>query len=209
MVTAPAPTDPQGIAYRQWPQYGVTRRMTDLAVATIALALAAPILLVTAAAIVVEDGFPVFFIQTRIGRFGRPFRIFKLRTMYKSYCGSSYKPGDGRDPRITKVGRIARKLSIDELPQFVNVLRGDMSVVGPRPEMPFIVERYQRWQHLRSLVPPGVTGLWQTTVRSTVPLDRPEATLIDLEYVRRASPVFDISLVARTFATLIFNRGAF
>jgi lipopolysaccharide/colanic/teichoic acid biosynthesis glycosyltransferase len=183
--------------------------MTDIAVASIALTLASPILLATAAAIALEDGFPVFFVQTRVGRFGRPFKIFKLRTMYKSDCGSTYKPGDGRDPRITNVGRIARKLSIDELPQFVNVLRGEMSVVGPRPEMPFIVQRYQRWQHLRSLVPPGVTGLWQTTVRSTVPLERPEATLIDLEYVRRASPLFDISLVARTFATLIFTRGAF
>jgi lipopolysaccharide/colanic/teichoic acid biosynthesis glycosyltransferase len=197
------------IAYRQTPAYETARRAIDVTIATIALAVSSPVLLLAAAAVVVEDGFPVFFVQTRIGRFGRPFKMIKLRSMYKDACGSSYKPGGSHDPRITRVGRIARKLSIDELPQFLNVLRGEMSVVGPRPEMPFIVERYQPWQHCRSLVPPGVTGLWQTTVRSTVPLDRPEATMIDLEYVRQASPLFDLSLVARTIATIIFPRGAF
>jgi lipopolysaccharide/colanic/teichoic acid biosynthesis glycosyltransferase len=199
----------QRVAYRQWRGYSAIRRATDVAIASLALALASPVLLATVLAIAIEDGFPVLFVQTRVGRFGRTFKMYKLRTMYTHACGNSYKPGSSADPRITKVGRIARKLSIDELPQFVNVLRGDMAVVGPRPEMPFIVERYQRWQHLRSLVPPGITGLWQTTVRSTVPLDRPEATLIDLEYVRRASPFFDLSLVARTLATVIFPRGAF
>ena len=197
------------IAYRQSHAYQAARRAFDITIASIALAVSSPILLLVAAAIVVEDGFPVFFVQTRIGRFGRPFKMIKLRSMYKSTCGNSYKPGDSRDPRITRVGRILRKLSIDELPQFLNVLRGEMSVVGPRPEMPFIVERYQPWQHCRSLVPPGVTGLWQTTVRSTVPLDWPEATMIDLEYVRQASPLFDLSLVARTIATVLFPRGAF
>ena len=199
----------QPVVYRQWRAYGVVRRVIDVAVASLALAAATPVLLITGLAIVVEDGFPLIFVQSRVGRFGRTFKMYKLRTMYKEACGSAYKPGSALDPRITRVGRIARKLSIDELPQFFNVLRGDMAVVGPRPEMPFIVERYQRWQHLRSLVPPGITGLWQTTVRSTVPLDRPEATMIDLEYVRRASPLFDLSLVVRTVATIIFPRGAF
>jgi lipopolysaccharide/colanic/teichoic acid biosynthesis glycosyltransferase len=197
------------LVYRQHQTYGAARRAVDVGVAIAALAISAPVLLAAAAAIVLEDGFPIVFKQRRIGRFGRPFTIYKLRTMRKTACADAYKPGDGADPRITRTGRILRKLSIDELPQFVNVVRGEMAVVGPRPEMPFIVKRYERWQHLRSLAPPGITGLWQTTVRSTVPLDRPEATLIDLDYVRRASLPYDLALVARTFSSLIIRRGAF
>jgi lipopolysaccharide/colanic/teichoic acid biosynthesis glycosyltransferase len=197
------------LVYRQPPAYGKRRRAVDIAIAIAALAVAAPVLAVAMLAIALEDGRPVFFKQTRVGRFGKPFTMYKLRTMRTAACGDAYKPGAGADPRVTRTGRLLRKLSIDELPQFVNVMRGDMSVVGPRPEMPFIVERYERWQHLRSLAPPGITGLWQTTVRSTVPLDRPEATMIDLDYVRRASTPFDLVLVARTFTTLLLRRGAF
>jgi len=185
------------------------RRALDLVVATTALVLMSPIIALAALAIVIEDGRPVFFVQTRVGRFGRPFRMYKLRTMRNDACRDAYKPSDARDRRITRVGRMLRRFSVDELPQFVNVLRGEMAVVGPRPEMPFIVDRYERWQHLRSLVPPGITGLWQITVRSTIPLHRPEATLIDLEYVQRASTRYDVGLVARTVTSLIFTRGAF
>jgi undecaprenyl phosphate N,N'-diacetylbacillosamine 1-phosphate transferase len=202
-------TNQINIVYRQQRTYGTARRTIDFTVALAALFIAAPILIAAALAIVLEDGGPVLFKQRRIGRFGRPFTIYKLRTMRTSSCGDAYKPEAGADPRITRVGRILRKLSIDELPQFANVVLGDMAVVGPRPEMPFIVRRYERWQHLRSLAPPGITGLWQTTVRSTVPLHRPEATLIDLDYVRRASTTFDLTLVARTFTALLIRRGAF
>jgi lipopolysaccharide/colanic/teichoic acid biosynthesis glycosyltransferase len=197
------------IVYRQQRSYGAVRRAVDVAVALTALALVAPVLAVAALAIVVDDGTPIVFKQRRIGRFGKPFTMYKLRTMRNAACGDAYKPEGGTDPRITRAGRIMRKLSIDELPQFVNVIRGEMAVVGPRPEMPFIVKRYERWQHLRSLAPPGITGLWQTTVRSTVPLHEPAATMIDLDYVRRASTRFDLTLVARTFATLLIRRGAF
>jgi lipopolysaccharide/colanic/teichoic acid biosynthesis glycosyltransferase len=202
-------TNDINIIYRQQRSYGTARRTVDVAVALVALALASPVLAAAALAIKIEDGGPILFKQRRIGRFGRPFTIYKLRTMRKALCGDAYKPQAGADPRITRVGRVLRKLSIDELPQFANVVRGEMAVVGPRPEMPFIVKRYERWQHLRSLAPPGITGLWQTTVRSTVPLDRPEATLIDLDYVRRASTTFDLALVARTFTALLIRRGAF
>ena len=203
-------TNDMHLIYRQQRTYSTARRTVDVAVAIAALTLAAPVLAGAALAIVLEDGGPVIFKQRRIGRFGRPFTMYKLRTMRKSQCGDAYKPaGGGADPRITRVGCVLRKLSIDELPQFANVVRGNMAVVGPRPEMPFIVQRYERWQHLRSLAPPGITGLWQTTVRSTVPLDRPEATLIDLDYVRRASTPFDLALVARTFLALLIRRGAF
>ena len=202
-------TNDINLVYRQYRTYGQARRAVDVAVALAALAVAAPVLGAAALAIAIEDGGPIIFRQKRIGRFGRPFTMYKLRTMRKTQCGDAYKPADGVDPRITRVGRILRKLSIDELPQFANVVRGDMAVVGPRPEMPFIVKQYERWQHLRSLAPPGITGLWQTTVRSTVPLHEPAATMIDLDYVRRASTPFDLSLVARTFASLVIRRGAF
>jgi lipopolysaccharide/colanic/teichoic acid biosynthesis glycosyltransferase len=197
------------LVYRQSRPYRAMRRSLDVAVAAVALAIASPVLAAAALAIALEDGGPVFFKQRRVGRFGRHFTMYKFRTMRRDDCGDAYKPGDAHDPRITRVGRVLRKLSIDELPQFLNVMRGEMAVVGPRPEMPFIVARYERWQHLRSLAPPGITGLWQTTVRSTVPLDRPEATLIDLDYVRRASTPLDLALVVRTFATILFPRGAF
>jgi lipopolysaccharide/colanic/teichoic acid biosynthesis glycosyltransferase len=197
------------LVYRQRPAYSRRRRAVDVAVAFGALAIASPLIAAAMLAIVIEDGRPIFFKQKRIGRFGKPFTMYKLRSMRKNDCADAYKPGDGADPRITRTGRVIRKFSIDELPQFINVVRGDMSVVGPRPEMPFIVRRYERWQHLRSLAPPGITGLWQTTVRSTVPLHEPAATMIDLDYVQRASTPFDLTLVARTFTSLIIRRGAF
>jgi lipopolysaccharide/colanic/teichoic acid biosynthesis glycosyltransferase len=197
------------LVYRERRSYRAMRRSVDIAVATVALVVASPLFAGAAIAIALEDGRPIFFRQRRVGRYGRPFTIYKFRTMRHAHCTDAHKPGSGADPRITRVGRILRKLSIDELPQFVNVVRGDMAVVGPRPEMPFIVARYERWQHLRHLAPPGITGLWQTTVRSTVPLHRPEATMIDLRYVRRSSTTFDLTLVAKTVLTVLFPRGAF
>jgi lipopolysaccharide/colanic/teichoic acid biosynthesis glycosyltransferase len=197
------------MSYRERRVYGATRRIFDLAIAFVALGLTAPLLAAVSLAIVLEDGNPVLFKQRRVGRFGRSFTMYKFRTMRRADCHDAYKPHSGGDPRITRVGGILRKLSIDELPQFVNVLRGEMAVVGPRPEMPFIVARYERWQLLRLLALPGITGLWQTTVRSTVPLDRPAASLIDLDYVQRASTPFDLALVARTIVTILFPRGAF
>jgi lipopolysaccharide/colanic/teichoic acid biosynthesis glycosyltransferase len=197
-----------GLLFRERPGYRRARRLLDLAVVGAALALAAPLLGLAALAILAEDGLPVIFAQRRVGRFGRTFTMYKLRTMRRAGCGDAYKPADGADPRITRVGRVLRALSVDELPQLVNVLRGEMSLVGPRPEMPFVTRRYERWQHVRTIVPPGITGLWQTTVRSTVPLDRPEATAIDLDYVARASLALDLALIARTFVAVAAARGA-
>ncbi|MGH8164996.1 MAG: sugar transferase, partial [Rhodanobacteraceae bacterium] len=125
--------------YKEKRLYMKSRRCFNAAVALMALVVATPVLLVAGLAIVLEDGFPIVFSQRRVGRFERTFTMFKLRTMKKSDCGDDISPSHGSDPRITRVGRWLRRLSIDELPQFVNVLRGDMSLVGPRPEMPFIV----------------------------------------------------------------------
>jgi lipopolysaccharide/colanic/teichoic acid biosynthesis glycosyltransferase len=129
--------------------------------------------------------------------------------MRANMCRDGVAPQAQGDSRITRVGRWLRKLSIDELPQLLNVIRGEMTIVGPRPEMPFIVAGYERWQHVRHLVTPGVTGLWQTQCRSTVPLYSPEATSLDIEYIRRVSPLFDVVLIGRTVVSVISTRGAF
>jgi lipopolysaccharide/colanic/teichoic acid biosynthesis glycosyltransferase len=195
--------------YRESSRYGRSRRTIDVIVAVAALLCAAPVLVLAALAIRMEDGGPVFFRQQRVGRYGRLFTMVKLRTMDSRACVDARKPAAGTDVRVTRVGRLLRRTSLDELPQFFNVLRGEMSVVGPRPEMPFIVRSYERWQHLRLLAPPGITGLWQTTCRSTIPLDHPDATRIDLDYISKASTARDVGLIARTIGAMFSMRGAF
>jgi len=185
----------------------LARRIFDVVFALLLLVASAPLVALAVLAIVLEDGLPAFFVQRRIGRYGRPFDIIKLRTMKQAHCGSEYKPASNDDSRITRVGRILRTTSIDELPQLINVLRGDMSVVGPRPEMPFIVKRYERWQHLRHLVRPGLTCIWQAQHRSLA-LDHPSATLLDLKYIRSASPALDAALLWRTIPALLRRTGA-
>jgi lipopolysaccharide/colanic/teichoic acid biosynthesis glycosyltransferase len=197
------------IAYRENLPYRRRKRALDIVVGTCALLVALPLLALAAIAISLEDGGAIFFRQRRVGRFGRVFTIYKLRTMSSADCVDALSPTSGGDARVTRVGAFLRKTSIDELPQLFNVLLGDMSVVGPRPEMPFIVKRYEPWQHLRHLATPGITGLWQTTVRSRVPLHRPEATQIDLEYVRTASTGTDSRIVLRTFRALLRADGAY
>ena len=185
------------------------RRAVDVTLALTLLILVAPILLVAAFAIFFEDGGPVVFKQRRAGRFERTFTIYKLRTMKLAECGDCPSPTSGGDSRITSVGKFIRKTSIDELPQLLNVVLGHMSLIGPRPEMPMMIARYEGWQHMRHLVAPGMTCIWQTTCRSTVPLNRPEATALDLDYIERASPALDSMLLLRTVATVVFPKGAF
>ncbi|HEY4438919.1 MAG TPA: sugar transferase [Candidatus Elarobacter sp.] len=189
--------------------YRALRRAVDIVVASLVCILSLPVLAVAALAIVIEDGGPVFFEQRRVGRFERLFTIYKLRTMRQAECADRLSPAGPSDARITAVGRWLRKLSIDELPQLWNVLRGDMTLVGPRPEMPFVVERYEPWQHLRHLAVPGITGLWQITCRSKVPLHRPEATLLDLHYIRTSSTLTDLSILAKTLQAVVFTEGAY
>ncbi|HMD03341.1 MAG TPA: sugar transferase [Candidatus Baltobacteraceae bacterium] len=197
------------LIYRPNPAAYRMRRIVDVVLAALLLILALPIVVVACLAIVLEDGLPVVFRQRRAGRFERTFTIYKLRTMRQAECGDRQSPTHARDPRVTAVGRILRKTSIDELPQLFNVLRGDMSLIGPRPEMPLIIGRYERWQHLRHLVTPGITCIWQATCRSRIPLDRPEATALDIDYIRTASPALDWSLLVRTFLVVVLRRGAY
>jgi lipopolysaccharide/colanic/teichoic acid biosynthesis glycosyltransferase len=194
--------------YRQRKPYLVVRRLFNVTVAVLALVFALPLLAIAALAILIEDGRPVLFMQRRVGRFERIFPMYKLRTMRKRLCVDAVSPESSRDERITRVGRWLRRTSIDELPQLVNVICGHMSLVGPRPEMPFIVKRYENWQHLRHFVEPGITGLWQTECRSRIPLARPEATILDLEYISRASARVDGMLLVRTVKAVFTADGA-
>jgi exopolysaccharide biosynthesis polyprenyl glycosylphosphotransferase len=139
----------------------VGRRVLDIFVSSVVIILAAPVLAVTAFLIKRESAGPVFFVQRRVGRNGKAFPMIKFRTMHHELGGDAPAPRSPYDPRITRIGRWLRRYSLDELPQFFNVLVGDMSVVGPRPEMRFIVDQYGPLERERLRVKPGITGLWQ------------------------------------------------
>jgi lipopolysaccharide/colanic/teichoic acid biosynthesis glycosyltransferase len=190
----------------------------DRVAAALLLALASPLLLLAVVAIRVSLGPGVLFRQRRVGQGGRLFTVYKFRSMLHPHqvqgrshdhscprCGGlSHKcPAD---PRHTPLGRLLRKLSIDELPQLFNILRGEMSLVGPRPELPEIVARYQPWQHDRHLVKPGMTGLWQVTERGTGKLMW-QSTGPDIDYVRRISLATDLSILARTFPAMLGSHS--
>jgi len=195
--------------YTHKPAMRRLRRVVDTVLATALLVVTSPLLVAAIVAILLEDGRPVFFHQRRVGRFERLFTIHKLRTLRTEQCIDRPTPTNSRDPRITSVGRILRKTSIDELPQLVNVIRGEMSIVGPRPDMPVMMDRYAKWQRMRHLVSPGITCIWQTTHRSDVALQRPEASALDLDYINRASPVLDTVLLARTVVAVVSSKGAY
>jgi lipopolysaccharide/colanic/teichoic acid biosynthesis glycosyltransferase len=199
---------PSRIVYRRNVRYERVSRVIDIVLVSCAMIVALPLIALGAAAIALEGGGSPFFVQNRVGRYGRIFRIYKLRTMKPEACVDALSPTSSRDPRITRVGAFLRKTSIDELPQLFNVLIGDMALVGPRPEMPHVVRTYARWQHLRHLARPGLTGLWQTTCRSIIPLADPKATELDLEYVRTASHGTDLFLILRTIVIVLAMKGA-
>jgi len=184
-------------------------RAADLVVAGSALVVAAPLLAVSALAIKIEDGGPVFYAQRRVGRDGGDFALLKLRTMVPDAegLGAGYAVDEG-DPRITRVGRVLRRLSLDELPQLWNVVRGDMSVIGPRPTLRYQVERYDARQRRRLEVKPGITGWAQIHGRATLPW--PERIELDVWYVEHRSPRLDLAILARTPLALFSGtyRGA-
>jgi lipopolysaccharide/colanic/teichoic acid biosynthesis glycosyltransferase len=192
------------------------KRPFDVALGGIALLLASPLILGLAIAIELEDGGPPLFAQDRVGLRGQRFRMWKLRTMR---AGCDQEPhrrtaadwftgrADGGqfktlgDPRITRVGRLLRRFDLDELPQLFNVVRGDMSLVGPRPAIPYELAHYQPAYFRRLAVPPGITGLWQVSGRDR--LSAAEMMALDLEYVREASPWLDLRVLARTGTALL------
>ncbi len=190
------------------------KRIFDIVVSSIALVLTGPIMLAAMLAIYLESGGPVVYRQTRVGRAGKPFEILKLRSMVQDAevkCGPVWAIGDPvKDNRTTKVGAFIRKTSIDELPQFINVLRGEMSIVGPRPERPVFVERF-RDEHARyderHLVRPGITGWAHVHMRRSPGLEMIGERLdLDLFYIENYSPILDIFITFKTGVEVLFQR---
>jgi lipopolysaccharide/colanic/teichoic acid biosynthesis glycosyltransferase len=172
-------------------------RAADVAVAGAALLVTSPLLGLAALAVKLEDGGPVLYKQTRVGKDGLDFELLKLRTMIvgAEKVGAGLAVNEG-DSRITRSGRLLRKLSLDELPQLWNVLRGDMSVIGPRPTLRYQVERYTERQLRRLRVKPGITGWAQIHGRAALPWD--ERIELDVWYVENRSPLVDLKILART-----------
>jgi len=197
---------------------GFSKRVFDIVGSLGGLLLISPLLIVVAALVKLEDGGPVFFRQPRIGRDGVEFGMLKFRSMVPDAAERRHEiehlnESDGvlfkikNDPRVTRVGKHLRRFSIDELPQLFNVLKGDMSLVGPRPPLPSEVEEYEQYVRRRLLVRPGMTGLWQVSGRSS--LSWSEAIRLDLYYVDNWSMVTDLAIIARTVKAVVGREGAY
>jgi exopolysaccharide biosynthesis polyprenyl glycosylphosphotransferase len=188
-------------------------------VATVVLVLLSPVLLVTALTIKLSDGGPVLFKQRRVGRGGEPFEVLKFRSMVtdaeriRDQHLEAQNESEGvlfkirEDPRITRFGRFIRRFSIDELPQLINVLRGEMSLIGPRPALEREVQQYQVHVRRRLDVRPGMTGLWQVSGRSD--LDWDDTVRLDLYYVDNWSMIQDLVILLRTFKAVVSSNGAY
>jgi len=190
----------------------------DIVIAITVLTLAAPLMLLIAIAIKLDSPGPVFFRQVRVGKGGKPFVLYKFRSMVDGAerQQAALRKAYGRgpllfklrdDPRVTRVGRILRRTSLDELPQFFNVLKGEMSVVGPRPPVPEEVAAYEDWHLQRLMVTPGLTGLWQVNGRSDLSFD--EMVRLDLYYAEHWSLWLDLKLILRTIPVVLTGRGAY
>jgi lipopolysaccharide/colanic/teichoic acid biosynthesis glycosyltransferase len=196
----------------------VRRRLLDIFVSAFVLTLASPVLLMLGCLVKLTSPGPVFFIQHRAGRGGKPFPFIKFRSMYvdaeerrAALEASNEQTGPifkiKKDPRITPLGRFLRKSSLDELPQFLNVLRGDMTLIGPRPPRLDEVEKYEAWQRRRLDITGGLTCIWQVSGRSEVGFD--DWVRMDLEYQRKRSTRFDLGLLWRTVGAVVTGRGAY
>jgi len=189
------------------PLRAAIKRLMDIVVASVLLVGSLPFALLIGLWIRLDSRGPALFAHGRIGLHGVPFLLWKFRTMSVDTNPYDNAPTDPNDPRITRAGRWLRRFSLDELPQLWNVLRGEMSMVGPRPEMPHLVERYEPWQRIRLEVKPGVTGLWQIIGRKNLPL---ELNLeYDLYYIKNQSLLLDLVILLKTIPAVIFGRGAY
>ena len=189
-------------------------------ISIIAIVLLSSIFLFVSLLIIFNSGFPVFFKQKRIGKRGRIFKVYKFRTMkknaekilksdaklYKKYVDNDYKLHPKDDPRILKFGNFLRNSSIDEIPQFINVIKGDMSIVGPRPIVPEEIERYGEHSQEFLSVKPGITGLWQVCGRSNI--SYPDRKYLDLIYIQKKNFFLDLKIIFRTIIVVIKKVGA-
>ncbi len=195
------------------------KRVLDSAVSLLALVMLLPVFILTAVAIWIENPGPVFYVQIRVGLNGKHFRFYKFRSMVmnadniKKELAAYNESGAGvifkmkQDPRITKVGKIIRKFSIDELPQLINVLKGDMSLVGPRPPLPAEVAEYTLEERKRLHIIPGITCLWQVSGRSDIPFT--DQVRLDMQYIQSASFLNDVILLLKTIPAVLTGRGAY
>jgi len=194
------------------------KRGIDVVFSLLVLILFAPLMGLIALAVKLDSPGPVLFRQARMGKGGKPFTVYKFRSMkigaeeqkdllrdLNEAAGPIFKIKD--DPRVTRVGRWLRRFSLDELPQFYNVLRGDMSIIGPRPPLAEEVAEYQSWHMRRLETAPGITGLWQVSGRSELPFD--EMALLDIYYIEQWSPGLDVQILLRTIPTILFGDGAY
>jgi lipopolysaccharide/colanic/teichoic acid biosynthesis glycosyltransferase len=203
-------------------RYEISKRFLDVILATALLVLLSPLLLAVAVVVRCTSRGPVLFRQTRVGRGCEPFRMLKFRTMRQGCDDSVHRdyvrqlladeaePQAGlyklvHDPRITRIGAVLRRLSIDELPQLFNVVKGEMTLVGPRPALPFEVEMFPEWASPRYHVAPGVTGLWQVSGRSR--LTMLQGLKLDVDYVAQRGFCMDLLILLRTFSAVL-GRGA-
>jgi undecaprenyl-phosphate galactose phosphotransferase len=205
--------------------FSVYKRVFDFVFAALALLLLAIPLLVIAALIKYSSKGPVFFRTKRIGKDGKPFEFYKFRTMYtdsddtihREFVSEYIKQNSGEksgkikkitdDPRVTRIGKFLRRTSLDELPQLFNVLRGEMSLVGPRPCLPYEWEQYDEWHRRRFSVIPGCTGLWQVSGRSAV--DFNDMVILDLFYIDNMSPLLDLKIIFRTIPVMLLAKGGY
>jgi lipopolysaccharide/colanic/teichoic acid biosynthesis glycosyltransferase len=207
------------------PRYVRLKRVIDIVLTLLLMPLLCLILLAIVIAIKLYSPGPVFYRQQRIGKDGKPFGMLKFRSMHVGNNSQSHRQFMQRmirenlrpqdvglkvmklpdDPRITRPGKLLRLLSLDELPQFINVLRGEMSIVGPRPPLPYEYELYSDWHKRRLDVLPGITGLWQVTAHNQVPFD--EMVQIDLDYIETMSPWLDLKIIAMTPVEMLRAKG--
>ena len=198
--------------------YHSIKRIFDIVAVTCGIVLLSPLMIIIAVLIKTEDHGPIFYKQVRVGKNGKTFKMYKFRSMFinadkmldklkeqNDVDGPMFKMKD--DPRVTKIGHFIRKHSLDELPQFFNVLKGDMSLVGPRPSLPSEVINYTDYDRQRLYVTPGCTGLWQVTERNNVGFD--EMVQLDFTYIKDASILFDLTIIIKTLKIIIFPNASY
>ncbi|MGI1803913.1 sugar transferase [Limosilactobacillus reuteri] len=198
--------------------YHGMKRFFDIVAAACGIVILSPLMIIIAGLIKAEDHGPIFYKQVRVGKNGKTFKMYKFRSMFvnadkmldklkkqNDVDGPMFKIKD--DPRVTKIGHFIRKHSLDELPQFLNVIKGDMSLVGPRPPLPSEVAEYSEYDKQRLLVIPGCTGLWQATERNEVGFN--EMVQLDIQYIKRASFMFDLWIIWKTVEIVIKPNSSY
>ncbi|MCB1182008.1 exopolysaccharide biosynthesis polyprenyl glycosylphosphotransferase [bacterium] len=215
---------------RYYGSLGYVKRFVDLTLSCLALLLVAPVMLLIAILVKRSSPGPVLFVQERLGRDGKPFKFYKFRSMAHNSDDAIHRQfaamfingdQDGctesnggeevfklkQDPRITPIGGLLRRTSLDELPQLFNIIRGDMSLVGPRPPIAYEIENYQPWHMERLKAIPGLTGLWQVSGRSSVSFE--EMVRLDVRYINEWTPMLDLKIILKTLPVVLRGTGGY